>query len=170
MMLEKICLRQVRNAVAFFSISFLALDMLGFLEYRETEKSAKRIEEYGLPLCIFLYSLKIVSFLTIPINTQSMICSLFYRQEKLPAVPSSLPTDRICFRIVTRGNYPQMVKDNVQWLLDLTKKFEFSNFLIEVVTNKAINVPKQDRVRELVVPADYMTKKQSKYKARLINN
>lgn len=165
-MFENICLKQIRTAVAFFAIALLLLKLFGFLEFKESKIGAQRVEEYGVFFSVILYSLKMISFITIPFNLQFLICTLYYKQEKLLTTPPSLPKDCLCFRIVTRGDYPKMVKTNIDTLLNLMKKFEFSNYLIEVVTNKPINVPREEKVREVVVPDEYKTKNGSKYKAR----
>jgi egghead protein (zeste-white 4 protein) len=162
--------REVRNAVAFFSIAFLFLHLNGvFFDLAESAKFHERVNEYGIPLAVFLYSLKLLSLMTLPFNIHMLIYTLFWRKEKLLTL-KSLPKSCLCFRIVTRGEFPQLVNDNVQRLLDLLKKFEFSNFLIEVVANKAVHLAfhDNDKVRELVVPHDYNTKNGTKYKARSV--
>jgi egghead protein (zeste-white 4 protein) len=165
--LKDICPKQVQNLVIFFSLFWLFLKYVNFFEYHETEMSAERISQYGLPFSIFIYTLKMISLLTLPFNIQMILASLFYRQENLSSASIVFPKDRLCFRIVTRGDYPQLVKENVERILDLMKKFEFDKFLIEVVANKAIYLPEYDeKVRELVVPEEYTTKNGSKYKAR----
>lgn len=165
--LSKICPKQCRNVAIFFSLSFLFLKLVGFFDFNECKKSAERIDQYGLPFSIFLYTLKMLALLSLPNNIQMLIFSLFYRKEKLPRTSISFfPKVRICFRIVTRGDYPQMVKESVENILDLMKKFEFSNFLIEVLANKSIYLASNEKVRELVVPVDYTTLNGSKYKAR----
>jgi hypothetical protein len=108
-----------------------------------------------------------LALLSLPHNIQMLIFSLFYRKEKLSRTSISFfPKVRICLRIVTRGDYPLMVKESVENILDLMKKFDFSNFLIEVLANKAIYLPRNEKVREIVVPNDYTTLNGSKYKAR----
>lgn len=50
-------------------------------------------------------------------------------------------------------------------------RFSFSNFsffFYQVVTDNAINLPAQPRVREVVVPSSYRTKSGAKFKARAL--
>lgn len=167
--LSKISLRQVRNVAIFFPLSLLSLKLMGLLDFEEWEKKSKRIEQYGLLFSTFLYTIKMLTLITLPLNLKMLFFSLFYRKQKpLPLSSISFPKNLICFRIVTRGDYPLLVKENVENILNLMKKFEFANFLIEVVANKAINLPEYEKVRELVVPDAYTTPNGSKYKARYI--
>jgi hypothetical protein len=164
---KNLCPDQVRNAVIFYSFVFFFLKSVNFFDFKETNRRDERIEKYGLTFSIFIYISKLVGLLTLPLNIQMLLYSLYYRQKKLPRVPTSLPKDCICFRIVTRGDYPEMVKENVDCILNLMKKIEFTNYLVEVVANKAINYgPDHEKVREIVVPDAYVTKNGSKFKAR----
>ena len=53
---------------------------------------------------------------------------------------------------------------------NMKKCFEagMENFIFEVVTDKAINLPPNPRVREVVVPTAYRTKSGAKFKARAL--
>lgn len=72
----------------------------------------------------------------------------------------------IAIRIVTRGNFPELVKANVKRNIEICLNAGLENFVVDVVTSKPINVPKNLRVREIVVPDDYRTKSGALFKAR----
>lgn len=76
----------------------------------------------------------------------------------------------ICFRVVTRGTYPQLVQHNVNKNYQICLETGLINFCIEVVTDKDINLllPDPNKVKQVVVPKDYSTKTRAMYKARAL--
>ena len=50
----------------------------------------------------------------------------------------------ICIRFVTRSDHPDLVKRNVDRNLKICLKVGLENFIIEVVTDKAINLPQAE--------------------------
>jgi len=77
----------------------------------------------------------------------------------------------LCFRIVTRGSYPHLVQDNVSKNYMTCVESGLVNFSIEVVTDNAIHLakdPKEDRIRELVVPSNYRSSTGAMFKARAL--
>lgn len=74
----------------------------------------------------------------------------------------------MCFRVVTRGMYPDLVKRNVERNIEICYKVGLDNFKFEVVTDNALNLPKSALVRELVVPSGYVTQRNSLFKARAL--
>lgn len=78
-----------------------------------------------------------------------------------------LPT--ICFRVVTRGNYPNLVRQTVANNLKTCLEFGLSDFRIEVVSDKPIEgLPFCSWIRETVVPEDYVTVRETLFKARAL--
>ena len=59
---------------------------------------------------------------------------------------------------------------NVDRNLEIVKKVGLENFVIEVVTDNALDLKKQPHVREIVVPANYVTKNKTLYKGMLTLN
>lgn len=90
--------------------------------------------------------------------------TLFYNKSQ--KIQFCLPEKRLCFRFVTRGDFPILVKENVEELESLLGKFKLTNYIIEVVCNKSIGLVGREQVRELVVPVDYTTPNGTKFKAR----
>jgi beta-1,4-mannosyltransferase len=72
----------------------------------------------------------------------------------------------ICFRVVTRGDYRELVDENTKRHIETCLAVGFENFSVEVVTNKALNLPKHPRLREIIVPDDYQTENGTMFKAR----
>ncbi|KAK6180578.1 hypothetical protein SNE40_012709 [Patella caerulea] len=74
----------------------------------------------------------------------------------------------MCFRVVTRGLYPELVKTTLQRNIDICMKLGLSNYVFEVVTDNLIGITESLNVREVVVPDSYQTKHGSRYKARAL--
>lgn len=167
-MLQCFNLKQFFYIVAFFSTWLLVLRNLGCLEAPLKDP----LDAYGPKLTFWLYAIKIMTLIPMPLTLTILITSTFYNNEcssrrgLFNNVPKSSSNYTICFRIVTRGDYAQMVRENVQASIDLLKRVGLKNFKIEVVCNKPIYLPKLPNTLELVVPESYTTKTGVKYKAR----
>lgn len=75
----------------------------------------------------------------------------------------------LCIRVVTRGDYPQLVADNVQRNMSTCISAGLENFMIEVVTDKEVTcLQRHARVRQLVVPADFVTRSGALFKSRAL--
>lgn len=79
----------------------------------------------------------------------------------------------VCFRVVTKGDFPQLVHNNIlrnKWTCEKTiEDTGLGHFTFEVVTDKSIPlITKLNKVRELVVPEDYAPKSGALYKSRAL--
>lgn len=81
---------------------------------------------------------------------------------------SPLFTPLICIRIVTRGDFPRLVRENVARNMAKCMEEGLRNFLIEVITDKEVGFPSDQRIREIVIPPSYETKSGALYKARAL--
>jgi len=92
----------------------------------------------------------------------------FKEKVQLNAAPMLAPL--VCFRIVTRGDYPDLVKQNVETNINTCYEAGIENFIFEIVTDKTINLLSRRRphVREVVVPPTYRSKSGAKFKARAL--
>jgi len=90
----------------------------------------------------------------------------FKEKVQLKAAPLLAPF--VCFRVVTKGDYPDLVRENVEKNIDICSEAGIENFMFEVVTDKAINLSSRQKVREVVVPLTYQTKTGAKFKARAL--
>lgn len=77
----------------------------------------------------------------------------------------------LCFRVVTRGSYPELVQGNVHKNFLTCIESGLMNFSIEVVTDQDIyitNRPQDGRIRQLIVPKYYKTSTGAMFKARAL--
>lgn len=130
------------------------------------------IEQYGYIGSFVLYLLRIASLLVLPQCVCNMIGLLLYNgfRDKISLKGSPLLAPFVCIRVVTKGDYPDLVKANVQRNIETCQKVGLENFLVEVVTDKPINLPKNPRVREVVVPLTYRTKTNALFKVSSLLN
>lgn len=128
------------------------------------------VQEYGLFWTCVLYAFRILSFLPLPLCVCHACGLIFYNvfPEKAPIRGSPLLAPFISVRVVTRGDYPDLVKSNVQRNMNTCLESGMDKFIIEVVTDKPLNLPKNPRIREIVVPSSYRTKTNCKYKSRAL--
>lgn len=126
--------------------------------------------EYGRIPTIILYSLRLLTFLTLPQVLFNFCGLVFYNAfpEKVVLKGSPLLAPFICIRVVTRGDFPDLVKANVTRNMNTCLDTGLENFQMEVVTDKPINLPKHHRIREIVVPQNYQTKSGAMFKSRAL--
>jgi egghead protein (zeste-white 4 protein) len=70
--------------------------------------------------------------------------------------------------VVTRGDYSNLVKTNVQRNINTCLDVGLRNFIVEVVADKSISLSPSMYACEVVVPADYQTKSGAMFKARAL--
>jgi egghead protein (zeste-white 4 protein) len=163
--------------VCFFILFIFVFEILtGVIAISSTSTSVvlsiEPIEFYGLPLTILVYIIRLLPLLPLPITVCHTCGLIFYNvfSEQIVLKASPLLTPKLLIRVVTRGNYPQLVRQNVIRNLEICNRVGLDNFLIEIVTDKSINlvgIP-TNRVREILVPKDYQTKTGALYKARAL--
>lgn len=128
------------------------------------------IQTYGYIGTVILYSLRFLSLLVLP----QCICNLLGLtlfnafREKVPLKAAPLLAPFVCFRVVTKGLYPRLVKENLVLNMDSCRKAGMENFMFEVVTDNRLDLTTMSRVRELVVPPSYETKSGARFKARAL--
>lgn len=127
-------------------------------------------EEYGTIPTLLLYILRMLTFLTLPQVLFNFFGLVFYNAfpEKVVLKGSPLLAPFICIRVVTRGDYADLVKSNVLRNMNTCLDTGLENFLVEVVTDKPVNLQKHRRTREIVVPKDYKTKTGALFKSRAL--
>lgn len=127
--------------------------------------------EYGATTTYVLYFLRFLSVIPIPqavFNFLGLVCyNTFPPKPKLNS--STLFGPFLCFRTVTRGTFPDLLKKNVQKNIDICSRIGLDNYIIEVVTDIPLNLPSTPRFREIVVPLNYVTANHTRYKARALN-
>jgi len=129
-------------------------------------------EYYGLFLTIIIYFIRLLSLLPLPLvicHTCGLVLyNIFPDRPELQNSPLLGPKIRI--RVVTRGDYPDLVRMNVKRNLETCAKVGLNNFQIEIVTDKPISIAglSPSMVREVVVPTEYRTKTGALYKSRAL--
>ncbi|KAL1110469.1 hypothetical protein AAG570_007997 [Ranatra chinensis] len=137
---------------------------------REAIPAFDPCERYGYIGAFVLYALRLVAFLALPQVLLNLAGLTLYNAfpDKVTLKGSPLLAPFICIRIVTRGDYPQLVSTNVRRNLTKCLDAGLEHFMIEVVTDKPIGLPKDRRIIETVVPKDYRTKSGALFKARAL--
>lgn len=130
------------------------------------------VDKYGLVLTCVFYLMKLLTLSVAPISLCNFLgfimYDLFPSESRICLRRSPLLDPFFTIRIVTRGNYPQLVAANVDRMLNLCLNAGLNRFIIEVVTDSPINLPKNSKLREIVVPDDYETMSGAKFKARAL--
>ncbi|XP_047003886.1 beta-1,4-mannosyltransferase egh [Schistocerca americana] len=127
-------------------------------------------ERYGYFGAFSLYLIRLLTFLPLPQVLFNFAGLTLYNAfpDKVPLKGSPLLAPFICIRVVTRGDYPQLVRNNVARNMTCCTEAGLENFLIEVVTDKVVGLANHRRVREVVVPATYRPKSGALFKARAL--
>lgn len=128
-------------------------------------------ERYGYLGATVLYVFRFLPFLAMPQTLANFLGMVLYNAfpDKVPLKGSPLLAPFLCIRIVTRGDFADLVRRNVLRNMNLCLDVGLENFMVEVVTDKAIaNLPKHARVRQVVVPPTYRTKSGALFKARAL--
>ncbi|KRY20322.1 Beta-1,4-mannosyltransferase bre-3, partial [Trichinella patagoniensis] len=125
---------------------------------------------YGCALCVFLYLLRFISLLVLPQCVFNVCGLVFFNafKDHVRLNNSPLLAPFICFRVVTKGDYRKLIVQNVAKNIDTCLRVGLEHFVVEVVTDKSLNLDRNCRVRELVVPAGYRTKSGALFKARAL--
>lgn len=140
----------------------------------EAKENFSTWERYGFLLAAFLYVTRILTLLCLPMALFNflglVLFNAFPRQPpfKIYTRRQHVATPVICFRVVTKGDFPQLVRSNISTNLKICQEAGLEHFTFEVVTDKSVSLVTSKRVREVVVPDDYVTKSGALYKSRAL--
>jgi len=130
------------------------------------------IEYYGLILTIVIYFIRLLSLLPLPLVICHTCGLIFYNifPERPELHSSPLLGPKIRIRVVTRGDYPDLVRQNVERNLNTCVNVGLDNFQIEIITDKPLNLTTFpiNLVREVAVPPTYRTRTGALYKSRAL--
>lgn len=70
--------------------------------------------------------------------------------------------------MVTRGDYPELVRNNVQRNINTCLDTGLENFTVEVVSEKSIFLTSSLHCHEVIVPENYKTRSGAMFKARAL--
>ncbi|KAI7690312.1 hypothetical protein SSS_10848, partial [Sarcoptes scabiei] len=125
-------------------------------------------DRYGTWRASILYFLRILSLLPLPqilFNFFGLLLfDAFRESRRIDKPPKTMPF--LCFRSVTRGDFPELVNHNILRNLDLCLDVNLENFIIEVVTDKYFDIPKHPKIRLIVVPKNYQTRSGALFKVK----
>ncbi|XP_017764930.1 PREDICTED: beta-1,4-mannosyltransferase egh [Eufriesea mexicana] len=126
--------------------------------------------QYGFFGALTLYLLRTFTFLSFPQVLFNFVGLTIYNvfPDKVVLQGSPLLAPFVCIRIVTRGDYPQLVKENVERNLNKCIETGLENFQIEVVSDQPIGLQLHRRIKEIVVPPNYRTSSGALFKARAL--
>ena len=159
-------------ALFLFIIVFVAQQMRAFrlTQWVEREEPLDPLREYGPWGYLFLCIVRLMPLLAVPQQLFNLVGLFRYNTfpEKVSLKGSPLLAPLICFRVVTRGDFPDLVKGNVVRNIRTCVDAGLENFIVEVATDKSIGMPEDRRVREVVIPRGYRTKTGALFKARAL--
>ena len=164
------------HVLHFLTVGLLLFIILLFMYLAGGIGPQRRVEfdpfvQYGTLSAIVLYVLRFLTLVQIPqaiFNFLGLVC--FNTHPPKPKLKTTtLFGPFICFRIVTKGTFPELVRKNAQRNIDICSRIGLDNYIIEVVTDMAVNLQKSPRLREIIVPMQYQSKNCTLYKARALN-
>lgn len=143
---------------------------------RDRTKSLEPPSNYYLVLYSILYAIQYIILLSLPqvlFNFMGLISfNAFPGKVKITEETrlnlGNLP--HICFRVVTRGLYPDLVRRNLAKNLRICNEVGLSNYSIEVVSDMELGLLNAESIkaREIVVPKSYQTSTRAMFKARAL--
>ncbi|XP_072395599.1 beta-1,4-mannosyltransferase egh-like [Diabrotica undecimpunctata] len=150
--------------------AFFALFAFTYVFITQPSTNIDPWKEYGYIPSTVLYILSVLPLLGFPQLLFVITGLLYFNQfrEKLTLNGDLLQAPFLCFRVVTRGDYPELVKKNVKRNLKKCQSLGLENFCFEVVTDSATGIIQENKIREIVVPKDYNTSSGALYKARAL--
>ncbi|KAI6197772.1 hypothetical protein M3Y94_01264300 [Aphelenchoides besseyi] len=136
----------------------------------DNSEAVNPTEKYGTAITLILYMIRLFSLLILPQTIFNALGILFFNgfkeEVKLNNAPMFAPF--VCFRVVTRGDYSALIKENLRKNCRICYETGIENFMFEVVTDKPLHLESNARVREIVVPNSYSTQTGAKFKARAL--
>jgi len=158
------------HCLLLFTVIVIFEIFTGGFKLSDTEVYIDPWTKYGYIGTCLLYILRFLAFLPLPQVLLNFFGLTLYNAfpDNVTLKGSPLLAPFICVRIVTRGDYPELVRNNVNKNLCRCLDAGLEHFIIEVVTDKPIRLPKDRRVVETVVPNSYKTQSGALFKARAL--
>lgn len=166
---SKIATGQVRHSISV--ISLLGLIYLAcLLRWKLSGSDFSAVDRYGVVISCVFYVMQYAVFASLPYAIFNFLGVVFINVFSPPPklVKSAILCPFLCFRVVTRGLFPNLVNANVRHNIDICEKVGLTYYIIEIVTDTSVRANVSDRVREVVVPANYKTVNGTLFKARAL--
>ena len=161
--------------VAYHAVALLILLLYlwnGFRFFASLRKEQNKDLSDGerlIVLDLLSYFIGVLICISLPFTLLNMVGIIFLNPFSEPpkrAIGDDVPF--ICFRVVTKGMYPKLVKDTTLQNIEVCRRVGLKNFKFEIVTDKTVSIGKHQDIRETVVPEHYQTKNHALYKARAL--
>lgn len=127
------------------------------------------VETYGLVLTVVLHSFMIPVYLYVPVMIVSVLGMLIFNPCSMVKKQITMDTPFICFRVVTRGLFPNLIANVTEKNIESCINVGLRNFKFEIVTDVSLNVKTSNYVSEVVVPREYKTPNCTLFKARALH-
>ena len=180
------CPRNILYAIVYYILFLLTIGIYVFVSVDGNWQEPFFVD--NTVARIILNVLKWFAALAIPALVFTTVGHLVYPaviKKSYPALQDMVDSEKfknqkIRFRFVTRGRYPDLVSQNVKYAANVLKKtcpeLVSNMYVIEVVTDKNMNLVRRCPgidVKEIVVPDDYHVydalNVETKYKARALH-
>ena len=132
--------------------------------------STKKLAAGGMIFQLLSYGTQVCILMSFPftlLNVMGLVLLNPFSDPPKAIIGFDVPT--ICFRVVTRGLYPQLVKDTTLHNIEICRRNGLKDFKFEIVTDKAVSLGELFNIREIVVPEQYKTANNALYKARALH-
>ena len=140
-----------------------------FVALRKDPNEELNIEKQFIVLDLLSYFIGALICLSLPFTLLNMVGIILLNPFSEPpkhVIGEDMPF--ICFRVVTKGMFPKLVKNTTFQNLEICRRVGLKNFKFEIVTDKTVSIGKHQDIRETVVPEQYQTKNNALYKARAL--
>ncbi|KAK3609716.1 hypothetical protein CHS0354_011407 [Potamilus streckersoni] len=127
-------------------------------------------KEYDTVTARVFYFIILTPFVSFPMVLGNFLGLLWFNpfEEIRRPIVNTATLPRICFRMVTRGIYKDLVLSNLQRNREICVQSELFNCIFEVVSD--VYIPGiEDYCRQIVLPNTYNTKRGTLFKARALN-
>ena len=160
-------LRYLLMVLCFVLYFWIGLNFFIFLQGNPAKKVPVN---HGFVMTVLSYLTGACILMSLPtafLNVVGLVLLNPFTEPSKPTIGDSTPF--VCFRVVTRGMYPQLVKNTTLQNLEVCRRNGLKNFKFEIVTDKAVSLEKYSDILETVVPEQYRTPNNALYKARALH-
>jgi egghead protein (zeste-white 4 protein) len=160
--------KHVLHCISLFTMIVVFELQLLYSRTPDSEPQFDPFEQYGYVWCTLLYLFRMCACLTLPQALFNFFGMTLYNAfvTTVSVKGSPLLAPFVCVRVVTRGDFADLVKRNVQRNMKTLLDVGLEHFIIEVATDKPLGLPPNNRIREIVIPSDYVTKTGALFKVR----
>lgn len=163
-------------------LSLLAIILFSAHQFLDTKNLINKsdhtdfdpLKKYGIYWTYLLCFIRFSILLVFPQVLSNFFGLILYNPFKSQKFLEKVPQDSssiafICFRVVTKGEYPNLVDRNVKRNIKTCLDAGFNNFSFEIATDRPLNLTfSENKVREIVIPESYKTKTNAMFKVKIL--